>query len=226
MASAPRGDSYEIGLVAQSDVSSSTAVILQANPTTKALKVEPNDFITPAGQSMVDDTNDALQVNVVAGSTSGDKAHDAADAGNPVKIGGRAQEPTAQLEEVADNDRVDAAFDRQGRLSVWMGYPVQSADINDAVSGDNTIQAAAGVGLRIAVMGYHLISDGTVDVRWEDGAGGTAFTGQMPFQVREGISAGYGTQPMWVGSANTLLNLELSAAVNVHGQVSFVVMTD
>jgi hypothetical protein len=157
---------------------------------------------------------------------TGDEAHDAADAGNPQKIGGRAQAPTAALEEVADDDRVDAAFDRQGRLAVWMGYPVQSADINDASSGDNTIVAAAGAGLTIAVLGYHLVSDGTVDVRWEDGAGGTAFTGQMPFQAREGISAGYGFQPMWVGSANTLLNLELSAAINVHGQVSYVVMTD
>lgn len=153
-------------------------------------------------------------------------AHDGVDSGNPLKIGGRAQAPTAALEEVADNDRVDAAFDRQGRLAVWMGYPVQSADINDATSGDNTIVAAQGAGLRIAVLGYHLVSDGTVDVRWEDGAAGTAFTGQMPFQAREGIVAGYGFQPMWVGTANTLLNLELSAAINVHGQVSYVVMTD
>jgi hypothetical protein len=164
-------------------------------------------------------SNDAIQ-------TTGDEAHDAVDAGNPVKIGGRAQEPTTAADEVADNDRVDALFDRQGRLAVWMGYPVQSADINDASSGDNTIQAAAGAGLCIAVIGYHLISDGTVDYRWEDGAGGTAFTGQLPLQAREGISVGYGFQPMWKGSANTLLNLELSAAVNVHGQVSFVVMTD
>jgi len=158
--------------------------------------------------------------------TQGHVAHDAVDSGNPHKIGGRSQEPTSALEEVADDDRTDGAFDRQGRLAVWMGYPVQSADINDSTSGNNTIQAAAGAGLRIAVMGYHVISDGTVDYRWEDGAGGTAFTGQIPLQAREGVVAGYGMHPMWVGTANTLLNLELSAGVNVHGQVSFVVMTD
>lgn len=164
-------------------------------------------------------SNAAMQI-------TGDEAHDAVDAGNPVKIGGRAQEPTAALEEVADNDRVDGSFDRQGRVAMWLGYPVQSADINDSTSGNNTIQAAAGAGLRIAVMGYHIVSDGTTDIRWEDGAGGTAFTGQIPLQAREGLSVGYGTQPMWVGSADTLLNLELTANVNVHGQVSFVVMTD
>ncbi len=46
----------------------------------------------------------------------GDAAHDAVDAGNPVKIGGRARaaKPTA----VGENDRVDAWFDLNGRLGV------------------------------------------------------------------------------------------------------------
>lgn len=157
---------------------------------------------------------------------TGSVEHDTADDGAPMKIGGRAQSPTAAVDEVADNDRVDALFDRQGRLAVWMGYDVKSADINDATSGNNTIVAAAGAGICIAVIGYHLISDGTVDYRWEDGAGGTAFTGQLPLLVNLGMSVGYGFQPMWKGTANTLLNLELSAAVNVHGQVSYVEMTD
>lgn len=157
---------------------------------------------------------------------TGSVEHDTEDDGAPHKIGGRSQEPTAQLEEVADNDRADGAFDRQGRLAVWNGYPVQTAIINDSTSGNNTIQAAAGSGLRIAVMGYHIVSDGTTDVRWEDGAGGTAFTGQIPLQAREGLSVGYGFSPMWVGAANVLLNLELTANVVVHGQVSFIVMTD
>jgi len=152
--------------------------------------------------------------------------HDAVDAGSPLKIGGRSQAPTAALEEVADNDRVDAAFDRQGRQSTWMGYPVLSAIINDSSSGDNTIQAAAGAGLRIAVLGCVIVSDGTTDVRWEDGAGGTAFTGQIPLQAREGFVMPIGPQPWFVGAANTLLNLELTAAVNVHGIVSYVEMTD
>ena len=159
-------------------------------------------------------------------SVSGDVAHDAADAGEPVKIGGRAQAPTADLEEVADNDRVDAAFDRQGRLATWMGYPVQSAVINTSTSGDNTIVAAAGAGKRIAVLGCVIVSDGTTDVRWEDGASGTAKTGQIPLQVREGFVMPIGPQPWFVGAANTLLNLELTAAINVHGIVSYIVMED
>jgi len=100
------------------------------------------------------------------------------------------------------------------------------ADINDASSGDNTIVAAQGAGNKIAVWAILIVSDGTTDVRWEDGAGGTAFTGQVPLQAREGysITAG-GVTPLFVGTANTLLNLELTAAVNVHGFVSYTVVT-
>lgn len=157
----------------------------------------------------------------------GNIAHDSADTSNPLKIGGRAQEPTASLEEVsADNDRVDAAFDRQGRLATWLGYPVNSVAVNFATSGDNTILAAQGAGKRIAVIGAFIQSDGTVDFRFEDGAGGTAKTGQQPLAVREGFILPIGSHPWFVGSANTLLNGELSAAVNVHGIVSYVVMED
>ena len=55
----------------------------------------------------------------------------------------------------------------------------------------------------------------------------TAFTGQIPLQAREGysVSAG-GLVPLFVGSAATLLNLELSAAINVHGFVSYTVIDD
>ena len=86
-------------------------------------------------------------ITTVTTLTGSSVAHDGVDAGNPHKIGGRSQEPTAQLEEVANDDRTDGAFDRQGRLAVWMGYPVQTAVINDDTLGNNTIQASAGAGL-------------------------------------------------------------------------------
>ena len=153
--------------------------------------------------------------------------HDAVDAGSPLKMGGRAQSSEAQPDEVADNDRVDALFDRSGYLRVRGDFDPSFADINDSTSGNNTIIAAGGAGKRIAVWAILIVSDGTTDVRWEDGAAGTAFTGQVPLQAREGysISAG-GIVPLFVGSANTLLNLELTAAVNVHGFVSYTLIDD
>lgn len=157
----------------------------------------------------------------------GDEANDAADDGNPLKIGGRAQSLWAQPDEVGDDDRVDGLYDRNGYQHVRGDFDPKYADINDSTSGDNTIVAAAGAGKRIAIWAVALVSDGTVDVRFEDGAGGTAFTGQIPLQSREGFTytAG-GLVPLWVGSANTLFNLELSAAVNVHGSVSYTVIDD
>jgi hypothetical protein len=178
--------------------------------------------------------NNIGNVDIVSGTvttvttlTGGGVAHDSADSGNPHKFGGRAQSSEAQPEEVADNDRVDALFDRNGYLRVRGDFDPSFADINDSTSGNNTIVAAAGAGKRIAVWSILIVSDGTVDVRWEDGAAGTAFTGQVPLQAREGYTwtAG-GIVPLFVGSANTLLNLELSAAVNVHGGVSYTVIDD
>ncbi len=50
----------------------------------RELKVQPNDFLTPAGDSMVDDTNDALQVSIVSGSSAGTEyTEDAAAPANP-----------------------------------------------------------------------------------------------------------------------------------------------
>ena len=70
-----------------------------------------------------------------------------------------------------------------------------------------------------------LVADATVDVRFEDGISGTALTGQISLQAREGYerSAG-GLVPLFVCSAATLLNMELSATTTVHGAVSYTVM--
>lgn len=158
---------------------------------------------------------------------TGDEAHDAVDAGNPIKFGGRAQDPWAQPDEVADDDRVDTLFDRNGYVRVRGDFNPSYAAINCAVSGDNEIVAAQAAGKRIAVWSYFIVSDGTVDARWENGAGGAAFTGQVPLQEREGwVSPAGGLVPLFVGSAATALSLELNAAVNVHGSVSYTVMDD
>lgn len=50
---------------------------------------------------------------------SGDIAHDAADSGNAVKIGGRAQTDNPTV--VNNDDRVDAYFDGLGKLGIFIG---------------------------------------------------------------------------------------------------------
>ena len=72
---------------------------------------------TPDGDTAMDDTNDAVRVNIVAGSASnvaGDVAHDDADSGNPIKIGGKAVARTSVPTDVAANDRVNLWVDVNG----------------------------------------------------------------------------------------------------------------
>lgn len=66
----------------------------------------------------------------------GDTAHDAVDVGNPVKIGGKAR--SAVPTNVADNDRVQAYFDRAGRLIETMKSGT-AALTNIAASASNVL---------------------------------------------------------------------------------------
>lgn len=112
-------------------------------------------------------------------SVSGDVAHGTADAGEPVKIGGKAlsADPTAE----ATGDRVNALFDLIGR-QVTFPYSLKenlvSGAITTAMTGttSTSLIAAPGAGLynyitQITVSNAH----GTVgtDVAIQDGSGGT-----------------------------------------------------
>ena len=165
-------------------------------------------------------SNDALQA-------TGDEANDAPDAGNPIKTGGRAQAMFAVAEQAsADNDRVDALYDRNGYQRVRGELFPQSAVISDALSGDNEIIGTPGANLRLAIYGYTMIADGTVLAAWESAAGGTALSGRMSFQAREGVSVSPGPVPLFVCAANQALNLELSAAVAMQGHVTYAIWPD
>lgn len=112
-------------------------------------------------------------------SVSGDVAHGTADAGEPVKIGGKAlsADPTAE----ATGDRVNALFDLIGR-QVMFPYSLKenlvSGAITTAMTGttSTSLIAAPGAGLfnyitQITVSNAH----GTVgtDIAIQDGSGGT-----------------------------------------------------
>jgi len=65
-------------------------------------------------------------------SVSGDVAHDSVDAGEPVKIGLNAQDPTSLPAAVAVADRVNAIGDVYGRQVVYLGTSLDAT--NDEVS--------------------------------------------------------------------------------------------
>lgn len=95
------------------------------------------------------------------------------------------------------------------------------AAINVAGSGDNTILAAV-TSKKIRVLQVMLMVGGTVNVRFESGAGGTALTGIMELIAQTGFVLPYSPVGWFETASNTLLNLELSAAVNVDGLLVYV----
>lgn len=97
--------------------------------------------------------------------------------------------------------------------------------IDAASSGDNTLVAAAGASNKIRVHQLFLVSAGTVNVRFESGAGGTALTGQMNLVANTGFVLPFSPIGWFETAADTLLNLELSGAVSVDGSLAYTVVT-
>jgi hypothetical protein len=84
------------------------------------------------------DGTDKLKISAQnAAQVAGDAAHDAVDAGNPVKIGGKARS-SAPADVSLTGDRVDAYFDMKGRLKV------DGSDVTQPISGTVTANLAAG----------------------------------------------------------------------------------
>lgn len=98
---------------------------------------------------------------------------------------------------------------------------VKHVKIDAAASGDNTLVAAV-LGKRILVTSLFLVSAGTVNVRFESGASGTALTGQMNLIANTGFALNYNEYGWFATDKSELLNLELSGAVSVDGSLSYV----
>lgn len=95
------------------------------------------------------------------------------------------------------------------------------AAIAAASSGDNTLIAAV-VSKKIRVLSYTLVAAGAVVCRFEDGAGGTAKSGQMALAANGVLSVPFSPVGHFETTANTLLNLELGGAVSVAGHICYV----
>lgn len=100
---------------------------------------------------------------------------------------------------------------------------VQSAAIDAASSGDNTIIAAVS-GRKICVLGVAVVASAAVTVRFEDGAGGSALTGQMQLGANGGFVLPQAMDCWFETSAGALLNLELSGATSVDGVINYTVI--
>lgn len=106
----------------------------------------------------------------------GNVAHDAADAGDPIKVGGKARQtnPTA----VADADRVDASFDDLGRQIVVLGQvrdliTDQTTTITSSTSETTILTAVASTFLDITNLILTNSSNSAVSVTIKQSTAGT-----------------------------------------------------
>lgn len=135
------------------------------------------------GVLSVDDNGGSLTIDgtVTASNTAGDVASDAADSGNPVKIGALAK--SGDITAVADADRVNLIATLLGKaITVPYATPAKTWSYAAAAGGlvnttGVTVKAAAGAGIRnyitkVSVINSHqttstevVIRDGAVDIR-------------------------------------------------------------
>ena len=99
----------------------------------------------------------------------------------------------------------------------------QFALISAAGSGDNTIVAAV-TGKRIRVIGLFMVAAGAVVARFESAAGGTALTGAMSMITGVPISVYNPLGLFEQDVVSELLNLELGAAVQVSGFLTYLLI--
>jgi hypothetical protein len=155
----------------------------------------------------------------VQSATAGDVAHDAADSGNPVKIGAKAETSPKGITAVADGDRTDLLADSDGMLMVKLN--TSGADfISERVSNTDgastaftNFGAVASTKNAVTVVSAFRTDAGTslIYVDFRDGTGG-AILWSLPIPAGGGVAINGGGGPMFKTSANTALAYDVSAA--------------
>lgn len=146
---------------------------------------------------------------------AGDVAHDAADSGNPVKIGAKAR--TSDPSAVGNGDRVDVQADALGKL-VTTPHAVRGQVVSgqQTLTGtsETTILSAGGAGIFVDLAMIYITnsssSDVTVTLRDATG-GGTARPIFVPARGERGFCP---PTPLKQGTANNNWTLQLSGGVS------------
>jgi len=153
----------------------------------------------------------------VQAASAGDVAHDTADSGNPIKVGGKAYDfdGTVPGTAVVEADRTNFITDVFGRQFVETAHPYYwRASVDYASAQTNaTIKAAAGAGLKLYITDV-LISNGATagNITLLDGSAGTVLLECYP-AITGGLTMGFKT-PLGL-TANTLLAIT-STTVTTH----------
>lgn len=150
----------DIGDVTINNASGGSAVNIQDGGNSITIDSTVLDAIQTAVQVMDDWDNGASD----GASVSGDVAHDTADAGEPVKIGGKAIDLGATPTAVSANDRTNGYFTRAGQQFVIGGHPntvTKNLNITDADGAQtDTAIITVSAGTAIVVTKASVMADG------------------------------------------------------------------
>jgi hypothetical protein len=169
--------------------------------------------LTPAGDSMVDDTAsvDALQVTLMTmAQVIGSVAHDSPDTQPPVKIGGRASSSLRTA--VTDDDRVDALFDLEGGQIVRRASPANFVSGNASNTDGTSTQviAAGAAGIRTYLCDVSLTNTHASQFAYVELKDGTTIKYTLPVPPSGGVVTHF--DPPLRGTAATAWNFDPSAA--------------
>lgn len=95
------------------------------------------------------------------------------------------------------------------------------ATIAASSSGNNTLIAAV-TSKKIRVLAVAFMSNGTVNAKFQSGASGTDLTGLFYMVANTGAALPYNPAGWFETGSNTLLNLNLSAAIAVGGCITYI----
>lgn len=225
-------DNIVSGNEAQVDVITVPAPLSTTGGGTEAAALRVTLANDSTGLVSVDDGGGALTVDgtVTANLSATDNAvldniQTAVEIIDNVVAGSEAQvDVITQPARVHTTDRISAALDSSVIMDGTTAMTPTFDSIDVASSGNNTLLAAQGAGNKIRVLSLFLVSAGTVNVRFESGANGTALTGQMNLVANTGFVLPFNPAGWFETADNTLLNLELSAAISVDGAYTYVVV--
>lgn len=213
------------------------AVSINASSTTLPVSVAGNVGVTlnatttnigvtlaaslPAGTNAIGNVS-VTGVTVVSSLTSltgGAVAHDAADSGNPIKIGLKAESSLSGATMVADGDRTDAYADLDGVQIVKNGTPwgdllserqADTAGTSNAFTTFGATASARNMITQVTIHNSHATTNGYVDFR--DGTAGAIFF-TFPAPATGGCVVHF-DPPLRQPTANTALAYDVSAAIS------------
>lgn len=99
---------------------------------------------------------------------------------------------------------------------------VQYAPINANTSGNTTVVAAV-AGKSIYIISMEFLCAGAVTVEWQSEAGGAVISKGQAFPANGGKVLPFNPAAWGATAAGALLNINLSAAVQVSGSIQYVV---